>query len=123
MGRKMPPRRIIAFLVFGTISLPVLAATNQLTPDEIKAVFANGKPFTAVSTSGMAYRLTLNADGSTSEIPAHKQSGKQGKWHLSDKGYCSKWGNHNEHCYTVEKNGSRYDVLDSGGHLISNWTR
>jgi hypothetical protein len=119
----MVTRSIVAFLFFGTISLPVIAATSQLSPDEIKSVFANGKPFTAVSMGGKAYWLTLNADGSAMEIPKLKKSGKPGKWRLSDEGYCTKWRVHEEHCYTVEKNGNRYDVLDSGGHLISNWTR
>jgi hypothetical protein len=55
-------------------------------------------------------------------MPKGKKSGRKGTWRVSDKGYCSTWGTNDEHCYTVQKNGTKYDVLDSGRHIIAIWT-
>lgn len=98
------------------------AAASALTPDEIKSTFGTGKPFTAVSTSGQAYTFTLKPDGTAIQVPKGKKSGSNGTWRVSDTGYCSKWGSGAEHCYTIEKNGTKYTVLDAGRHVISNWT-
>jgi len=114
---------ITALLLTGAATSSLAAATGQLSPDEIKAMFGNGKPFTAVSTSGKPYWLTLNADGSAQERPKEKKTGKSGTWRLFDKGYCSKWGVHTEKCYTVQRDGKQFAVRDSGGHLISNWVQ
>jgi len=43
-------------------------------------------------------------------------------WRVDDKGYCSKWAGGSEHCYTIEKNGNRYSVIDGAGKVVSHWT-
>jgi hypothetical protein len=118
----MITKAIVAVIFLAIGALPVMAAGTTLSPDEIKATFGTGKPFTAASTSGKAFSLTLKADGSALEMPKGKKSGRKGTWRVSDKGYCSTWGTNNEHCYTVQKNGTKYDVLDSGRHIIAIWT-
>jgi hypothetical protein len=99
----------------------VLAATaTPLTPADIKATFATGKPFTATSVSGTSFTFTFNPDGTA--VQARKGGAtSNGSWRLSDNGYCTKWSGGTENCYTVEKNGTRYDVLDTAGHVVSRW--
>jgi len=111
----------VMFLVIG--ALPAMAAAGTaLSGDEIKVTFGTGKPFTATSTTnGKAYSLTLKADGHAEEITKGNKSGRTGAWRVTDKSYCSKWGADHEHCFTVQKNGTRYEVRDSGGHVIANW--
>jgi hypothetical protein len=109
-------------LLAGTIS--AMAAAIVLSPDEIKATFGTGKPFTAMSsTGGKAFWFTFKADGNAIETPkGKKKTSTTGTWRISDKGYCTKWDSGSEHCYTVEKSGARYDVRDSRGSLISSWS-
>jgi hypothetical protein len=117
----MNVRAIIATIaVVG--SLPALAAATPLTPAEIKSMFGNGKPFTATSTGGQSYTFIFKVDGTASQTPKGGGGGTTGVWRVNDKGYCSKWGTAAEHCYTVERNGERFDVRDSTGKAISRWT-
>ena len=110
----------VMFLVIG--ALPAMAAGTALSGDEIKATFGTGKPFTATSTTnGKAYWLTLKADGNAVEIAKRNNSERTGTWRVTDKTYCSKWGTDYEHCFTVQKNRTRYEVRDSGSHVIANW--
>lgn len=119
----MNTKAIVALLLVVGAAYPVSAATNELTPDQIKTTFADGKPFTAVSTSGEVFVLTFKPDGSALEVAKGKKKGTTGKWRVSDKGYCTKWSASGEHCYTIIKIGSKYAVRGSAGQLISTWTR
>ena len=102
-------------------ALPVLAAVTPVTPVEIKAMFGNGKPFVATSSSGQAYTFTFKVDGKASQTAKGGSAVTTGTWRVNDKGYCSKWGTAAEHCYTVERNGDKFDVRDSTGKAISRW--
>jgi len=119
----MRPRRFIAAIILSVQAGSVEAASNLLSPDDIKAAFGTGKPFSAVSTSGMAYSFTFKPDGSALQVAKGKKKGTAGSWHVSDKGYCTTWGTGKEHCYTVETNGNKYNVRGATGQLISTWTR
>ena len=43
-------------------------------------------------------------------------------WRVSAKGYCTTWVSGRERCYTVRRNGTKYNVRDAVGQLISTWT-
>jgi hypothetical protein len=104
---------------------PAEAAATLLSPAEIQIIFGQGKPFTAKSTTGgKILTFTFNMDGTARQSPkgASAATAIIGKWRVDSKGYCSKWGKNAEHCYTVEKNGSHYDVRDSSGMVVSQWT-
>lgn len=107
-------------IVLVVAATPVAAATS-LTPTEIKATFGTGRPFLATSTSGQSYTFTFKADGTALQQPKGGAAITTGTWRVNDKGYCSKWGTSAEHCYTIEKNGDKFDVRDSGGKAISRW--
>ena len=119
----MTAREITAAVMLAAGTVSVMAAGSVLSPDEIKATFATGAPFTAVSTSGgKPYWFTFKADGSALQIPKGQSKGTAGTWRLSDKGYCTRWGANKEHCYTVDKSGSQYEVRNSAGSPVSSWT-
>lgn len=102
----------------GTVS--ATAATNPLSPSEIQATFGTGKPFSAVSASGgTAYRFTFNTDGSAVAVREGQNTVANGRWRVSNDGYCWQWGSGAEHCYTVDKNGDQFDVRDASGALIA----
>ncbi len=114
----------IACLVVLATVLPAVAATS-LTPDEIKTQFGTGKPFHGVAVpGGRRYTLTLGiTDGKAEMTFLNDKSTTNGTWHVSKTGYCSKWGTKPEHCYTVQQNGTSYDVLNGSGTVIAHWTK
>ena len=104
------------------VAAPALAATS-LTPTEIKATFGTGKAFVATSSGGQAYSFVFKPDGSATQAPKGSTTTiTTGTWRVNDRGYCSKWGTNAEHCYTIEKNGDKFDVRDSSGKAISRWS-
>jgi hypothetical protein len=98
-----------------------MAAVPTMSPAEIKATFGTGKPFSATSSGGQTYTFTFNPDGTAIQAPKGSGAVTKGTWRVNDKGYCSKWGTNAEHCYTVERNGDKFDVRDSSGKAISRW--
>ncbi len=106
-------------LVAGAAS--AMAAGAPLTPSQIKSTFGTGKPFSAASADGRAkFWFTFNADGSAQAVPKGRKSGAHGTWRLSKNGYCTQWGTGAEHCYTIDKTGSQFDVRD-GGTVIAHF--
>ena len=107
-------------LAAGTAS--AMAAGSALSPSQIKSTFGSGKTFSATSASGRsAYWFTFKADGTALAVPKGQKTGAQGKWRLSNDGYCSQWGSSPEHCYTIDQNGSKFDVHSPGGTLIAHF--
>src|SRR5215216_1486637 len=98
-------------------------AATPVTPSEIKATFGTGKLFTATSSSGQSYTFVFKIDGTaTQALKGSSSAATTGTWRVNGKGYCSKWGSGAEHCYTIERNGDKFDVRDSTGKAISRWT-
>ena len=54
---------------------------------------------------------------------ANDKSNNTGTWRASKTGYCSKWGDKPEHCYTIQSNDKTYDVLNGSGTVIAHWTK
>ena len=118
---------LLCLLALVAVANPVLAATalppTPVAPADIKATFGTSKPFTATSaTGGKVLSFTLNVDGTASQSPkGSKATAIIGTWRVNDKGYCSKWATNAEHCYTMQKNGTKYEVLDASGQVVSRW--
>ena len=110
-----------AFVMLGLAS-PALAA-EFLTPDEIKAQFATGVPFTAETAGGAKKKLTLEPDGTAKSASAGQKAGQEGKWRVSKDGYCSTWGKDPENCYFIKKAGKRFEVLDAKKAIIAHWSK
>ena len=119
MTRRM---RHVPVLLVAFVPLVALAAT-LMTPAEIKSTFGTGKAFLATSPGGQAYTFVFKPDGSATQAPKGSTTTiTTGVWRVNASGYCSKWGNNAEHCYTIEKNGDKFDVRDGAGKSISRWT-
>ena len=112
---------VVAVLCMGVVR-PGLAAPTTVSPQEIKATFATGKPFTSKSPSGTVFVLILKSDGTALRTPKGVTAGTSGTWHLSATGYCSKWGANSENCFTLQKNGPEYLVLDAKGKIAAHWS-
>ena len=67
-------------------------AAEPMAPNDIKATFFTGQPFTAASPSGAKFKITFTSDGKMTREPL-EQSGKAsaGTWKLSAKGFCTAW--------------------------------
>ncbi len=91
---------VLAAILFGTSAG---LAAEPLAPDEIKATFFTGQPFTAVSPSGAKFKMTFTPDGKTTREPLEGSSGKAsaGAWKLNAKGFCTAWTHAKLNCFTV----------------------
>ena len=111
-----------AAIILAAGAASAAAASGPLSPKEIQSTFGTGKPFSAVSASGRsAYWFTFNSDGSALAVPNGRKTGASGTWRVSSDGYCSTWSGGSEHCYTIDKNGSQFDVHDPGGSLVAHF--
>ncbi len=93
------------------VSILVLKASaafagQAMAPNDIKATFFNGQPFTAVSPSGTKFTMTFTPDGKMTR-QALAQSGKTnvGIWKLNAKGFCTSWERAGSNCFTVIPSG------------------
>ena len=94
----------IAVILFEATA--VLAA-EPMAPNEIKASFFTGQPFTAVSPSGAKFKMVFTADGKMTREPL-EQSGKggtTGTWKLNAKGFCTAWNDAKPNCFTLVPSG------------------
>jgi hypothetical protein len=94
---------VIAVMLFGESAA---LAAEPMAPNEIKAAFFTGQPFTAVSPSGAKFKMVFTADGRTTREP-FEQSGKgsAGTWKLNAKGFCTAWNHAKPNCFTVVPSG------------------
>ena len=93
------------------VSIMVLKASaafagQAMAPNDIKAAFFNGQPFTAVSPSGTKFTMTFTPNGKMTR-QALAQSGKTnvGIWKLNAKGFCTSWERAGSNCFTVIPSG------------------
>jgi hypothetical protein len=100
-------------LVLAVILLGASAAltAEPMAPNEIKATFFNGQPFTAVSPSGAKFKRIFAPDGKMTR-EALEQAGKgsagkgsAGMWKLNATGFCTTWDHAKPNCFTVIPSG------------------
>jgi hypothetical protein len=97
-------------------------AVDNLSPADIQKIFMTGKPFSAVAPSGKEMMITFDAKGTVTAVPKGKKKGAKGTWRVSEKGYCTTWAKGSEHCYTIRKNGDKYDVVSATGTVMAHWS-
>lgn len=79
---------------------------EAMTPNEIKATFFTGQPFTAVSPSGAKFKMVFTADGKMTREPLEQSgNGSAGTWKLNAKGFCTAWNRAKPNCFTVVPSG------------------
>jgi hypothetical protein len=73
-----------------------------MAPNDIKAAFFNGQPFTAATPSGTKFTMTFTPDGKTTrQALAPPNTKNVGTWKLSSTGFCTSWERKKQNCFTV----------------------
>jgi hypothetical protein len=100
-------------------------AAERLKPDEIKAAFFTGQPFTASTPgSGIKYTMVFTADGKMTRTPAEKSGAKgEGTWKLSHDGYCTTWKGSKAACFTVIPSGDNKWSVMQGTTTRASWSK
>ena len=81
-------------------------AGEPMAPNDIKATFFNGQPFTAASLSGAKFTMTFAPDGKMTRVaPAPSGKTSVGTWKLNAKGFCTSWEHAQSNCFTVIPDG------------------
>ncbi len=91
----------------------ITLASDAMRPNDIKAMFFNGEPFTAATPSGTRFKMTFTPDGKALREPMDSAGGppKSGTWRLSPAGFCTSWAGAKASCFTlVPMSGNRWSV-------------
>jgi hypothetical protein len=80
----------------------VAFAAEPMAPNDIKATFFNGKPFSAASPSGTKFTMTFMPSGKMNrQALAPPVKINVGIWKLNAKGFCTSWEHARSNCFTV----------------------
>lgn len=121
-------------LLFALTLLPLMfspAQSQALTGDQIKAMFFNGKPFVATSTTRQRFTMVFTPDGKATREPLKKASGEQpektvGTWKVVKEGFCTSWKQGSPAtCYRLVPNTSddtKWSVM-KGAVTVASWTK
>ena len=104
LGEAMRATRL-AVSILALIASAAFAGQG-MAPNDIKATFFNGQPFTAASPSGTKFTMTFTPDGKMTR-QALAPSGKTsvGIWKLNAKGFCTSWERAGSNCFTIIPSG------------------
>jgi len=81
-------------------------AAEPMAPNDIKATFFTGQPFTAASPSGAKFKMTYTPDGKMTREPLEQsRKASAGTWKLNAKGFCTAWGHAKASCFTIIPSG------------------
>jgi hypothetical protein len=73
-----------------------------MAPNDIKATFFNGQPFTAATPSGTKFTMTFTPDGKMTRAPRAQPDKKDvGTWKINSTGFCTSWERKKQNCFTV----------------------
>lgn len=98
-------------------------AADRLKPEEIKATFFTGEPFTA-STANVKYTMVFTPDGAATRTPVGKSGNKgEGTWKLSRDGYCTTWKGNKPACFTVIPAGENKWSVMQGTAIRATWSK
>ena len=103
-------------------------AAEPMTPNDIRATFFNGQPFTASTPGGTQFTMTFTPDGKMTREPRAQAGYKNtGTWKLNAKGFCTTWQHAKPNCFTVVQNGeNKWSVLKGGTTIattIAVWSK
>lgn len=99
-------------------------AADQLKPEEIKATFFTGQPFTASTPANVKYTMVFAADGKVTRTPVGKSGAVgEGTWKLSKDGYCTTWKGSKAACFVVLPSGDNKWSILQGTTIRASWTK
>jgi hypothetical protein len=113
--------------------LPFLYApvhAQALTGDQIKAMFFNGKPFVATSTTRQRFTMVFTPDGKATREQLKRQGEPTektvGTWKVVKEGFCTSWKQGSPAtCYRLVPNTSadnKWSVM-KGAVTVASWTK
>jgi hypothetical protein len=99
-------------------------AVERLKPEEIKATFFTGQPFTASTPANVKYTMVFTTDGNVTRTPVGKSGAKgEGTWKLSRDGYCTTWKGNKSTCFTVIPSGDNKWSVMQGASIKASWSK
>jgi hypothetical protein len=120
-------------LLLSLAVLPLLyspAASQAMDGAAIKAMFFNGKPFVATSTTRQRFTMVFTPDGKATREPI-KKAGEpteksEGTWKVVKEGFCTSWkAGAPGTCYRLVPNTmieNRWSVM-KGAVTVASWTK
>ncbi|MBK9442368.1 MAG: hypothetical protein IPN53_14135 [Comamonadaceae bacterium] len=120
MNVRNPALSMIGLMNVALTATSVLAQNVNVSPQEIEKAWV-GKTVVGAAAAGPAagkmLEMQLRADG-TAEVSGAATD--TGVWRLSEQGYCATWKkirNGQERCFTVQRLGSDWRVINPDGSL------
>ena len=102
----------------------VAAPAAKLSPDEIKATFFNGQPFTSSTMSNVKFQMVFTPDGKMTREPVAKTGAKaEGTWKLSKEGFCTTWKGSTANCFRIETAGDNKWQVVKGTTAVGTWSK
>ena len=99
-------------------------AATRLTPNEVKATFFQGQPFTASTPSGVKFRMVFSADGRVAREPVGTAGAKgEGTWKLDQEGFCTTWKGQKPNCFIVIAAGANKWSIMKSSTLMAVWSK
>ena len=99
------------------------APAAKLSPDDIKATFFNGQPFTASTPSNVKFKM-ITADGKMKrQSVGGGKKGGEGTWKLSSDGFCRTWKGAKEECFTIVSAGTNQWSVLKGSGIVATWSK
>jgi len=99
-------------------------AAERLKPEEIKATFFTGQPFTASTPGNIKYTMVFATDGNVTRTPVGRSGNKgEGTWKLSRDGYCTTWKGNKPACFTVIPAGDNKWSVMQGVTTRASWSK
>ena len=115
---------VIAAGLFLAGTAALSAGPARLSPDDIKATFFNGKPFTAATPSKVRFRMVFTADGKVTRTPLAKKGAKgAGTWALNQDGFCTTWKGAKPNCFRIIVAGANSWSVMQGTTIVATWSR
>jgi hypothetical protein len=97
---------------------------GKLSPPEIQAIFFTGAEFTAITPSGITFKMIFTADGKALRVPTgNGGSRSEGSWKLDENGYCSTWKGGKPNCFTLVAADKNKWSLMRGQAAIATWSK
>ncbi len=121
-------RILLSLAVLPLLYVP--ASAQALDGTQIKAMFFNGKPFVATSTTRQRFTMVFTPDGKATREPI-KKAGEpveksEGTWKVVKEGFCTSWkAGTPGTCYRLVPNTSadnRWSVM-KGAVTVASWTK
>ena len=100
------------------------AWSDALLPKDIQATFFTGQPFTASTPQKVKFKMVFTADHKATREPLGKVgTAGEGKWKLSNDGFCTSWKDNRFNCYRLITSGENKWSVMQGTTAQAFWSK